>query len=145
MLARYALCQAYPASIQNARSLLGEPEAREDLPLQEGILELLFAEYLPAFLAASDQIWHHLLSWTKWHIFVHLEALLSDIAGDLVRESNELAEANAVCLFQPELIAQLHGQVAGVGVVRGNEDAVIRLHAPHNVLERRIIAGVSLL
>ena len=106
---------------------------------------MLFAEYLPAFLAASDQIWHHLLSWAKWHIFVHLEALLSDITGDLVRESDELAEANAVRVFQPELFAQLHGHVAGVGVMGGNEDAVICLHAPHNVLEVLIITGVSLL
>ena len=60
---------------------------------------MLFAEDLSALLAASDQIWHNLLSWAKWHIFVDLEALLSDIAGDLVRESDELAEANAVCVF----------------------------------------------
>ena len=56
---------------QKSRS---EAESREDLALEERVLELLLAHNLFALLATAHEIWHYLLGRSKRQILEDLEA-----------------------------------------------------------------------
>ena len=94
-------------------------------------------------MATAHQIRHHLLRRSKRQILEDLEATAPNLRGDLVRKALKLAEADT--LLQATLLHKLHGRLARVLVVRGDEEHVGVAHLLDDVRHIAVVAIVCAL